>query len=382
MSEVVAVVGVRNTTDAVEVDFDDGVVARFHPIWLRDSCRCALCRHPVTLRRVDESMRFPIGMIPEVVAVAADGSGLRIEWPDGHVSTAAAPWLRSNATTGPTTGGATDRLRGRTPWGSEITERLPWMEYSEVIADRAAMLHWLETIDRTGLALLRGMPTDRAGLTDLADRIGPIRASNYGVEWEIEATVAPKNAVYSARGLSPHTDLPYRQHPPGLQLLLCDVADPPGGESLLADGYRVAEALLAEDPECWAMLTRTAVSFTYVDDDSDLCHTAPMIGLRADQSYGVFRHAPGLLTPFDPDPDSFEPLYSAVHRFTRMLADPAFEVRIRLEPGELLAFDNHRVLHGRAPFDLSPGGRRHLLGCYLDIDDLHSRISVLSRSPH
>ena len=54
MSEAVAVLGVRNTTDAVEVDFDDGVVARFHPIWLRDSCLCACADIP---SRCDASTR-------------------------------------------------------------------------------------------------------------------------------------------------------------------------------------------------------------------------------------------------------------------------------------------------------------------------------------
>ncbi len=217
-------------------------------------------------------------------------------------------------------------------------------------------------------------------MSDLAGRIGPIRASNYGVDWEIEASVTPKNAVYSARGLSAHSDLPYRESPPGLQFLLADVADAPGGESMLVDGYRVAEALRDDRPDFWTTLVETEVSFSYVDEQFDLRYEAPIIGLRRDGSYGVIRHAPGLLAPFDPRPDRFERLYAAVHRFTELLRDPAFEIRIRLEPGELIAFDNVRVLHGRAAFDLGPGGRRHLLGCYVDIDDLHSRIRVLGRA--
>ena len=50
-----------------------------------------------------------------------------------------------------------------------------------------------------------------------------------------------------------------------------------------------------------------------------------------------------------------------------------------IQPGEMLCFHNHRLLHGRTAFDLGGGGRRRLLGCYLDIEELHSARAVLAR---
>ena len=51
-------------------------------------------------------------------------------------------------------------------------------------------------------------------------------------------------------------------------------------------------------------------------------------------------------------------------------------------PGDLVGFDNRRILHGRDAFDPA-AGRRRLRGCYLDHDDLFSRLRVLRRSgPH
>ena len=380
MTQTGLITAARQTGDGVEVEFADGLTARFHPIWLRDTCRCSECRHPGTLRRINESMSIPVDVTTRSVHVADGATELHITWPDGHVSAVGALWLRENARFDAPCTGMVDRTRGKSVWGAELAARLPWFEYDQVVSDPAAMLRWLETIDQMGFALLDGMPTDRATMSDLAARIGPIRASNYGVDWEIEATTAPKNAVYSARGLSAHTDLPYRASPPGLQFLLADVADAPGGESMLVDGYRVAEALLAENPAMWTTLTTTDVGFTYVDEQYDLYYRAPIIGLRPDGSYGVFRHAPGLLEPFDPTPETFGAVYTAVYRFAELLRDPVHEIRIRLEAGQMVAFDNVRILHGRAPFDLGPGGRRHLLGCYIDIDDLHSRIRVLQRA--
>jgi hypothetical protein len=50
----------------------------------------------------------------------------------------------------------------------------------------------------------------------------------------------------------------------------------------------------------------------------------------------------------------------------------------RLEPGDAWVFDNRRMLHARTAFDPSTG-RRHLQGCYVDRDELLSRIRILER---
>jgi gamma-butyrobetaine dioxygenase len=70
--------------------------------------------------------------------------------------------------------------------------------------------------------------------------------------------------------------------------------------------------------------------------------------------------------------------YDAYLRFGRMLEDERFQVRLRLEPGDLFIVDNRRVLHGRAPY-ASSAGERHLQGCYADIDGLRSTLAVLAR---
>ena len=49
-------------------------------------------------------------------------------------------------------------------------------------------------------------------------------------------------------------------------------------------------------------------------------------------------------------------------------------IEFRLEAGQLMVFDNQRILHGRSEYD---HGRRHLQGCYADKDAVRSRIRVL-----
>ena len=83
-----------------------------------------------------------------------------------------------------------------------------------------------------------------------------------------------------------------------------------------------------------------------------------------------------LTAPLDVPADRVVPVYRALRAFTQILRRPAMELRIRLRPGDMLAFDNRRSLHGRAAFDPNSGSRR-LHGCYVDIDEFMSRIRVL-----
>ena len=70
--------------------------------------------------------------------------------------------------------------------------------------------------------------------------------------------------------------------------------------------------------------------------------------------------------------------YSAVRALMRRNSDPKYQVRLTYRPGDLLAFDNRRALHGHSSYD-AEGGQRHLHGCYMDRDDLPSCIRMLRR---
>ena len=50
-------------------------------------------------------------------------------------------------------------------------------------------------------------------------------------------------------------------------------------------------------------------------------------------------------------------------------------VQIRIDAGEILILNNHRLLHGRSVFD-APSGR-HVRSVHVDLDQFHSRLRVL-----
>ena len=65
-------------------------------------------------------------------------------------------------------------------------------------------------------------------------------------------------------------------------------------------------------------------------------------------------------------------------RLDEDLETPQYELQFLLKKGELMMFDNNRVLHGRTAFNPSEG-RRQLQGCYIDRDAPRSLFRVLTR---
>ena len=63
-------------------------------------------------------------------------------------------------------------------------------------------------------------------------------------------------------------------------------------------------------------------------------------------------------------------LYAGIRSFDGMANDPAYQWRYTLKPGDMLVFDNWRVLHGRGAFR----GKRKMAGAYVNREDFESRV--------
>jgi gamma-butyrobetaine dioxygenase len=340
-------------------------VEGFHPFWLRDNCPCAECVHPQTHERLLDTFALD----PDVGAssVVRGATGLTVDWSDGHRSGYTTGWLQTHAH---------DDLPSRRHWGAELAGELPRFDYAEAVSGAAALLRFLDAVWSLGVAFLRDAPPTEATLRDLADLVGHARTTNFGPEFHVEAIADPNNVAYTAVELRPHTDLPYFEHPPGIQLLHCFSADAPGGESTLADGFWIADRVRGEDPEAFRVLCETPIPYRFRDAGTDLRYAAPVIGRNRDGTYREVRFHNALMAPLDVPPERIEATYAALRSFDRLARSEDAQVVVRLRAGDVMVFDNRRVLHGRTAFD-PRGGTRRLFGLYVDDDIWRSRIRVL-----
>jgi gamma-butyrobetaine dioxygenase len=354
---------------ALRVDWADGHRSTFHAVWLRDNCPCPACRHESGQRLLDTIA------IPQDVGLASartnDGA-VETVFADGHEARFDAAWLRSHCYCGDE-----GRKRPRRLWGAELAGELPAARYDDAVASEDALRDWLGAVDELGFAILLGGPSDPGTVARVVDLFGFVRETNYGRIFDVRSVVDPSNLAYTGLALGAHSDNPYRDPTPTLQLLHCVASSTGGGENTLVDAFQVAEDLRVAQPDAFELLARHPLRFRYGDGGTELEAEWPVIGidLRGDVSAVHFNTRSA--APLALDESLVEPYYDAYRTFGRLLSAPEYQIRFKLDPGDLFIVDNLRVLHGRTGY--SEAGERHLQGCYADRDGLRSRLAVLRR---
>jgi len=237
---------------------------------------------------------------------------------------------------------------------------------------------WLDELLRLGFIVFTGVPAEAGAVLKVAETFGFTRVTNFGALFDVRSTPEASDLAYTALSLDAHTDNPYRDPVPGVQLLHCLVNETSGGLSTLVDGFAAAEHLRAYDAPAFECLARTPVQFRYRDARTELTASAPLIELDVTGRVRAVHFSPRLdFSPLKP-PRELAEFYRARRALDRLLRSPERELRFLLARGDLMMMDNRRLLHGRTAFDPAEG-ERHLQGCYIDIDAPRSLYRVLRR---
>lgn len=353
------------------VTWGDGLVSRHALIWARDNDPSGF--HPDTGERAFDLLSVP--ETPRLEHAGCDAHTVTLTWQDGHVTALQSAWLRRCAE------GVGLRTAAPVPpesWDGRFLERLPRHRHDAVVGDDTALRIWLEDLIRHGLTIVEGTPCETGALEAVCQRIAHLRETNFGVTFDVRSVPRPNNQAYTADALPFHTDLPNQETPPGFQFLHTLENDAEGGESTFADGSRIAQDIRAADPDAYRLLRDVAIPFRFHDADWDIRYRRPVIREDAAGHPAEINFNAHIADSFDLDPDTTLAYYRAYRVFMAATRDPQYRVRLKTVPGDLVAFNNRRVLHGRSAFDPNTG-RRHLRGCYVDWSDMMSRLRVLQR---
>ena len=354
---------------------------RFPAVWLRDNCPCPECLDPGTGQKLNDITGIPNELAITLVEDAGE-SVLVTFGPDQHRSVFSRSWLASHALgtdgSGDGDGRTEDDKDLWLPADLDPETGLPAMSWPRYLAGGKARA--LEAVLRLGFVLLRDVPAEPGTVLDVAASFGYVRQTNYGRLFDVRVEPAPGNLAYTSRAIRPHTDNPYRDPAPTVQLLHCLRAAGEGGDTGLVDGFAAAAELRATDAESFGALAKTPVSFGYVDKETELRASLPLIQLSPRGRVRGVRFNNRSMRPLRRPYAEVTAFYSAYRRWAELLARPERQLNLRLAPGDCLVFDNTRVLHARTAFSMSPGSPgRHLQGCYADLDGLASTLAVLKR---
>ena len=356
---------------------------RFPAVWLRDNCPCAQCRDPGSGQKYHDITDLP----PDVAVQTAreDGDGVLVTFaPDRHRSAFSRRWLAAHALGDH--GGDDGDGDGRTEDDKELwlppdlAGRRPEVSWRQYLADPAERIRALDAVLRLGFVLLTDVPAVPGMVLRVAASFGYVRETNYGALFDVRVEPAPGNLAFTSREILPHTDNPYRDPVPTVQLLHCLRTAADGGDTGLVDGFAAAAELRATNREAFDVLTATAVPFGYIDKETELRASQPLIQLSPRGRVRGVRFNNRSAQPVRLPYGDIAPFYAAYRRWAALLARPGRQLDLRLRPGDCLVFDNTRILHARTAFAMSAGSPgRHLQGCYADLDGLASTRAVLGR---
>ncbi len=344
---------------------------RFPYTWLRYHCLCPECYHPSSGQTIVDSSRYPA---PRPASVQWIDDQLIIDWAETppHRSTFPVPWLLDQSLDPPP---APPTPRALSLWNRHQLARTnpEWPQYGSPFCE------WMEPLHTLGFVIIRGIPWEQ--LDPLVADIGPIHyLAGYPRYSTVKAVPQARDLSLSSdgHGLSPHTDITFIAGPRLVQFLYCVENQARGGESVVVDGFKIAEDFRGRHPEYFRILSTTPVTFSQRFQDWRYCfsHTTPILacsetGLVRDV---YFSHKNLTVTlPFEQVDD----FYAAYNTFFEYVKDPVYQYQFRLEAGDCLMVQNFRILHGRLAFQ-PQSGPRHLEVAYMDWSYFTARERFLS----
>jgi gamma-butyrobetaine dioxygenase len=362
---------------SLEIMWTDGQKSNFNYLWLRDNCPSA---HDKDSRhRMFNILKVSTNIKAKKFKINDNGK-LVIEWSEGdHTSYYDPKWLRKNCYT------LKNKQKYISPyklWNSNLQNNIKTIsvDHDEIISSEQGLIKWLEILHYKGIAIVKNTPVKKESAFPVLNRISHTRETFFKTPFEVINIPKPNNSAYSAHALQNHMDLPWFETPPGYQFLHCLINSAEGGDSSAVDGFAVADYLRNNEEEIFKTLVTVPLKFRDKDytQESIRGFHAPAISLTKDEDYNDIRFSVATMDALDCHPDIMDKVYKAHHRFGNLLHDDRFQIKFRLNPGDIFSFNNRRVLHGRTAFDPN-SGHRHLQGYYVDRDEILGRLNYLKK---
>eukprot|EP00667_Euglena_gracilis_P006858 EG_transcript_6918 len=397
----------------VQLRFSDGRLGRFHAWWLRGNTPASL--HP-SGQRLSSIAEVDTRRNITKVELAERGQFLKVTWDDDVQASFSADYLhRHNCH--PISAVAKWRASSR-PQPLQAVEAVPRLRYADYMADPQALLAALAALNKAGLFVLTGAPShathpepgwDRA-LPAIATRIAPLSHTYlYGDVFEVASQPAARNLAYTGQALLQHQDLIYYESAPGVQMLHCVQFDDAveGGAISFLDVMGAAETLRRQDRAAFHTLCTVPATFIKsrpgststeaIGQRNECGHAAHLAVQRPHirlDPYGEIldvNWAPPFEGPCRVPVAQYARYHAAYCKFHALIEGPrpgeaeepsryaaTHTVRFRMRPGEVVVFNNRRMLHARDAF--GGAGRRMKRGCYLNADEVVSRYVTLRRA--
>jgi trimethyllysine dioxygenase len=316
--------------------------------------------------------------------VSQHDSQLNISWTDGHNSVYSLDWLFHNSYD-PHIPVKESKKSKEILWNKkrffDFKPKEISISYNEAMKDDNGLAEWLKKIKLYGLCFIDDVPVCPEKTEELARRISFLRETHYGIFWDFTSSMSKNDTAYSTLGISAHTDTTYFTDPVGLQLFHLLKHEGEGGNTLLVDGFYIAERIKMDSEKYFKVLSSTPVPTHSAGEQGTFIMPTPRKG------FPIIQCRPNSQIPYQIrynnadrsvlsgeffSAQDIENFYDALFLWTKYIENPENEIRIKMKPGRAVILNNWRVLHGRSAFT----GYRRMCGAYLNNDDFNAAVQI------
>ncbi|EFC42517.1 predicted protein [Naegleria gruberi] len=360
----------------------------FHYFWLRHNCNhVPKSRHAKTLERIIDSSQVDLAIEPASVQVFLlkelpehdktfvdtfvsndeetnpSEAVLRIEWQDGHVTEYKESFLQRYAY------GRNRIEKVKVPDHDLSLIEVHYSKYATLQESipESFVSDVLERLKRDCAVLVRGIEIDTELIIDAFSPHLSVIPTHFGrlEDLRVDNTTNQNNDQlgYTDAPVDLHTDQPFIENPPELQLLHCIIPATEGGDNYVVNSVQAAWYLKQIDPLAFKILSEFPVKFHRKQQKFESILYKPIIELSQDGKeikqlrFSYFTYAPHVF-----DFDYLPEFYKAYNKFTNIVRDRKNQFYFRLEKGDFIFYNNQKMFHARTSFK----GERWLKGVYFN----------------
>ena len=353
---------IKMLSDDLHVYFNNEREEIYPNIWLRDHARDEENWDKRSNQRKTFTATLDFKLKIKSAEILDNGKSIKIIWPDLEKPvTYSYEFLFNNSLNNKS------KINSLKLWKENDLDDQIYIDF-ETVQSNAGYKKFLKNLYQYGFSVVQNCKTEMSSVENIVNKIGYVRNSIFGGLWSFESNEDKADSAYTQEELRPHTDATYSNDAPGLQLLLCCEYKAKGGDSIMVDGFKIAEMIKKDNKELFDILSTINIKGSYIGDGVFLEAERPIFNLNSKKeifqvSFNNYDRA-----PFRFEKDLTIKFYEAIRTFDLMANSKEYQWRHILKPGELLIFNNWRVLHGRGSFD----GTRKISGCYINKEDFDS----------
>jgi len=353
---------IKMLPDDLHVYFSNEREEIYPNIWLRDHSRDEENWDKRSNQRKTFTATLDFKLKIKSAEILDNGKSIKIIWPDLEKPvTYSYEFLFNNSLNNKS------KINSLKLWKENDLDDQIYIDF-ETVQSNEGYKKFLKNLYQYGFSVVQNCKTEMSSVENIVNKIGYVRNSIFGSLWSFESNEDKADSAYTQEELRPHTDATYSNDAPGLQLLLCCEYKAKGGDSIMVDGFKIAEMIKKDNKELFDILSTINVKGSYIGDGVFLEAERPIFNLNSKKelfqvSFNNYDRA-----PFRFEKDLTIKFYEAIRTFDLMANSKEYQWRHILKPGELLIFNNWRVLHGRGSFD----GTRKISGCYINKEDFDS----------